>query len=98
MDIQQDVTALETQSQEVAKKEHDKAITTGQALHSPLCVRETSLHFLASTERPTPQASIVNTNSNTTSVSGNGAIVNDKNWIPYIVQNREERVCTLVKA
>ena len=96
MDITQDVKPLEAQSKKV-DEENDEAIATGQAHLSPLRIRENNLHYVAFTERPTPQAGIVNNNGNTTFIMGNGAIVTNNNS-NKIVQAADEQVYYLVKA
>jgi len=101
MEIMQEVKEFKTHRPEIDEEKlmekHEKAISTGQALLSLLCIRENSLPFVAFTERPNPQAGIVNNNGNTTSIMGNGAIVTNNNWIQNIVQNPKGQVCGLVR-
>jgi len=51
-----------------------------------------SLHFPAANARHVLQASIVNQNSNTTSVIADTSIVNNINWVNNVIQTTDEQV------
>jgi len=55
-------------------------------------IEETRLHFPAVKDRHVPQASIVNQNSNTTSVIADRSVVNNNNWSISVIQTTEEKV------